>query len=352
MALSRSSVGFLVVLVLLGVGFAGGLMFLRSGSASEQRGAPVTIVVPEGVGTNTVADILADQGVVDSSLGFRLAARFDDRSARIRPGTYQLAPGMDTDEILAILSAAPPAVPTFTVTIPEGLTVAETFDRIATAEGTTLTVDLLRGALPQTTRPAWATPIEQIPAGQPYPDLTPYEGLLFPDTYEFRQDQDPVSVLNELIARTERAMTTVTVPPDLTPYQVLTIGSLIEREARLSEEQPTISSVIRNRLANDRILQIDATVLYATASAADQVLTADTAVASPWNTYQANDQLLPPTPIAGAGEAAIQAAAAPQATPYLYYVVCDPANGRHAFAETVDQHEVNVAQFRRGETFC
>jgi len=351
-ALSRSSQGFLVVLVLLGAGFAGGLLFLRSGSAAEQGGAPVTVVVPEGVGTNTVADILAEQGVVESSLGFRLAARFDDRSARIRPGTYQLTPGMDTDQILAVLSAAPPPVPTFTVTIPEGLTVAQTLDRIATAPGSTLTVDLLRGALPQTTRPAWAPPIDQLPAEQPYPGLTPYEGLLFPDTYEFRQDQDPVSVLEELVARTEEVMAGVAVPPELTPYQVLTIASLIEREARVPEEQPTISSVIHNRIANDRLLQVDATVLYANASDADRVLNEDLEVASPWNTYAESEQILPPTPIAGAGQAAIQAAAVPQATPYLYYVVCDPAVGRHAFAETNEQHAANVARFRAGETFC
>jgi len=351
-ALSRGSMGFLAVLVLLGVGAFAGLSFLRSAPTADGPAAPVSVSIPEGVGTNQVADILAQQGVIESSLGFRLSARFDDRSTRIRPGTYQLTPGMQTDEILAVLSAAPPSVPTFSVTIREGLTVAQTLDILATADGSALTVDALRAALPASRRPVWAPPVDSLPAEQPYPGLTPYEGLLFPDTYEFRQDQEPVAVLDELVARTEEVMAGVVVPPDRTPYEVLVIGSLIEREARVDEERPLISSVIANRLADDRLLQVDATVLYANASDADRVLNADLETPSPWNTYRADGGLLPPTPIAGAGAAAISAAAAPAPTDFLFYVVCDPASGRHAFAATDQQHGANVARFRAGKTFC
>jgi UPF0755 protein len=353
MRLSKGSIGFLVVLVLLGVAAAAGITFLRSGGlgggGDAEGGPPVTVVIPEGVGTNQVAAILEDQGVIENALLFRFTARSDSRSSRIRPGTYQLTPGMETGEILAVLSAAPPAVPTFAVTIPEGLTVAQTLERIATAPGSAVTVEQLAAALPQVPRPTWALPVEQIPQPQPYPGLTPYEGLLFPDTYEFRQDQQPASILQELMDRTQEVMATVTPPPNLDLYEVLIVGSLIEREARVPDEQARISSVIHNRLAVPRELQVDAAVLYALASNATQVLNEDLQVPSPWNTYDENNGVyLPPTPISGAGEGAIRAAAAPEQTAFLFYVVCDQAEGRHAFAETDEQHQVNVARFREG----
>jgi UPF0755 protein len=342
MTLSRSSKGFLAVLALLGLGVAVALTFLQTASAPA-TGGPVTVEIPAGAGAGQVSDILAEQGVIRSALAFRLGTRFDGRASQIQPGTYELTPGMDTAAILDRLTERPPEAPSYRVTIPEGLTVQQTLERLAGAEGSPLTVEALTAALPDVTLPGWV-PSTPLPEPVPYPGFTRYEGLLFPDTYEFTVEQDALSVLNELVARTDHVMGEAA-PNAEDPYRVLIVASLIEREARLAEERPVISSVIANRLNEGMRLQIDASVLYAASRAGENTVTRDQLDRpSPWNTYTVDT--LPPTPISGAGRSAIAAAAAPADTGYRYYVVSDPATGAHAFAATLDEHNRNVAEYR------
>jgi UPF0755 protein len=344
MALSRGSKGFLAVLTVIALGVAGALTFLRASPAPASSG-PVLVTIPEGYGAGEVANLLEEQGIIGSALAFRVGTRFDGRASQIQPGTYQLVPGMGTGEILSILSQPQPEQPSYQVTIPEGLTVQQTLERLASADGSPLTVEALTAALPSTTLPAWVPPPESLPAESPYGEFTRYEGLLFPDTYEFFVDEDPLTILNELIARTDEIVATVPPSPLLSPYQVLTVASLIEREARLPEEQPTISSVIHNRINDGMRLDIDASVLYATGRVGENVVTSDQIEQpSPWNTYRTDG--LPPTPIAGAGRSALNAAAAPAQSDFRYYVVSDPATGAHEFAVTLEEHNANVARYR------
>jgi UPF0755 protein len=182
-----------------------------------------------------------------------------------------------------------------------------------------------------------------VPADLP-DDAEPFEGLLAPDTYEFRVDLNPQELLNRLVVETDDRMRSL----DLRErrfYRTLTIASLIEREVRVPDEQATVSSVIANRLDNDQALQIDATVQYANGEAGTRVLTSDTDVDSPWNTYENTG--LPPTPIAAPGIAALEAAANPADTEFTFYVVCDFDTGAHAFTDNFGDHQRNVAQYRR-----
>jgi UPF0755 protein len=227
----------------------------------------------------------------------------------------------------------------FTATIPEGLTVDQTLQRLADAEGSPFSVEELRAALPSVPLPAWVS-VDRLPAG-----AQPYEGLLFPSTYEFRADAGPVAALTRLVEQTDAVMSEITPPANLDLYQTLTMASLVEREARIKDEQPLVSAVMHNRLAEPMRLQIDATVLYALGGHKDRVLEEDLQIDSPWNTYRYEG--LPPTPISGAGEAAIRAAAAPAQEDFLYYVVSNPDTGAHAFAATIEEHNANVAQYRQ-----
>jgi UPF0755 protein len=339
MALSNSSKGFLGVLVVVAVLAGGALFWLgRGGATSVPEGETVAIEIPEGTSVAGVAELLAEQGVIRSALAFEVNARLDDRALQIRAGTHTLTSGMSADEILAVLSAPPPEADSFRVTIPEGLDVDETLTRIAEAEGSPFTVEQLRSALTAVPLPSWV-PVDTLPEG-----AEPFEGLLFPNTYDFVVASDPQTVLARLLEETEAVMAGVTPPEGRSLYDVLITASLIEREARLREEQPVISSVITNRLAEGMRLQIDATVLYALGEHKDRVLNADLEVQSPWNTYV--NAGLPPTPISGAGEAAIQAAANPAKTDFLYYVVVDPETGRHEFNRTLEEH--NAAKARAG----
>jgi UPF0755 protein len=339
-AVSKGSKTFLAVLLFLGLlGALGGSWLFATGGAGDEvaEGEPVAVVVPEGAGASTVADILEAEGVISSATAFRLAARFDERSGQLQAGTYELRAGMSTDEILDVLSEPPEAREFYRVTIPEGLTVDQILTRFADASP--YGEDELEGALADVALPDWV-PVDELPEG-----ADPYEGMLFPDTYEFFVDEAPAEVLARLVAQTDAVLAEVDPPGELTRYEVLVVASLIEREARLREEQELISSVIHNRLAQPMRLQIDATVQYARGEHTDRLLYEDLDVDSPWNTYQVDG--LPPTPIANAGRGAITAAASPADTAYLFYVVNDLETGAHAFAETQSEHDQNVAEYRR-----
>jgi UPF0755 protein len=177
------------------------------------------------------------------------------------------------------------------------------------------------------------------------PTLQDWEGLLFPDTYEFAQTATPVEILQRMATTMEERVGSIDWSAweelGYTPYQGIILASLIESEVRVDEERPIVSSVIHNRLAEQMPLDIDATVLYAlgTRDAAEF----DRDVDSPYNTYL--NAGLPPTPIASPRLASLEAAAAPDATPYFFYVLSD-TDGHHAFAETLDEHNANVAQAR------
>jgi UPF0755 protein len=350
MQLSRGSKVFLVVLVLFGGAVIGGLFVLDAGDTDAEPGRPVTVEVTEGMGTGEVAGVLADAGVIDNVWAFRLSARFDERGGRIRPGTYDLRTSMETDEILTVLSAVEETAPnpTFAFTIPEGLTVPATLERIAAADGSPFSVEELEEALVAVALPEWV-PDEGMPEG-----AQEHEGLLFPATYEFYADQDAQEVLAELIAKTDAELRRVDEPEHLSLYEVLIVASLIEREVRVPEERETVSAVIRNRIASSMRLQVDATVQYARGEHTGRLLFDDLRIDSAWNTYESDG--LPPTPIAGAGRAAIEAAAYPTDSDYHFYVVCDTSTGEHVFAEDHGGHQRNVARYREiqegGGRFC
>jgi UPF0755 protein len=346
--MTGSSKAFLVVLLLMvGGGYYAFQQWNQAGGpgTGALADAPVEVVVPEGVGADEVGEILADAGVVRSATAFTAAARIDGRAGQIQPGTYTLDPRSTTAELLDTLTTVVVA-PTFRVTIPEGLTVAQTLQRIADAEGSPHTVESLRAALTQVALPAWV-PQRELPEA-----AEAFEGMLFPETYEFTAEAPPEEVLTRLVQQTDEVVTGLpaTARNGLDPYQTLVLGSLIEREARLAEERPTISSVIHNRIEDGMALQIDATVVYgierATGERPDRLVNADYQFDTPWSTYVYPG--LPPTPISGVGRASLEAAALPSEPDFYFYVVSDPATGAHRFSRTLDEHNQAIAEIRGG----
>lgn len=341
MDLSRSSKAFLVVLLVAGLVLVGAVIALGAANrGSTDDGQTVTVEVPEGAGASHVGDLLAENDVVRSAFAFKIAARFDERAERIGAGTYELRTGMGTSAALDRLVDSPDDAnrDVFRVTIPEGRTVQQTLEHLADAEGSPFTVEELEEALTGVALPDWAP--SDVP-DPPRPHAA-YEGLLFPDSYEFAKDADPQMVLDRLMGRTEEVMADVSPPEGLDRYEVLTMASLVERETLVPEERDRIAAVMHNRLDRPMRLQVDATVIYAHGEHLERVLNSHLEIDSPWNTYR-NDGL-PPTPISGAGESAIQAAADPADEDALYYVVTDPETGEHAFADTLEEHNRNKAE--------
>jgi uncharacterized YceG family protein len=185
------------------------------------------------------------------------------------------------------------------------------------------------------------------------PRKTPsLEGFLFPSTYQLRE---PIKIpalvsdqLNTFKARFRKVNLRFSRSKHLTPYDVLTIASMIEAESATAHDRPLISSVIYNRLHDQMPLQIDATTRYATGNYARPLTVSELNSPSPYNTRIHKG--LPPTPIDNPGMAAIQAAAHPARTSYLYFVVKPCGNGEQAFASSFQQFEKLAQQYQAART--
>jgi UPF0755 protein len=173
---------------------------------------------------------------------------------------------------------------------------------------------------------------------------TSLEGFLFPATYEITDQTTARDLVDQQIAAFRAHTADIDYSyaraRNLTPYEVLIIASMIEREVAVPRERPLVASVIYNRLRSGMRLDIDATVQYALGRWAPELTASDLAVDSPYNTRLHPG--LPPGPIASPGKDSIRAASRPARTPYLYYVARGDGSGRHRFATTPEGHEANV----------
>jgi UPF0755 protein len=307
-----------------------------SGPVSVVPGQDVTVEIPSGSTAEDIAAILAAQGVVRSALEFEVAVRNNEAAARLQAGTYAMQTLMDPAEVVALLVVGPVA-DVYRVTVIEGLRVTEILTRLAEASGqpySAFEAALVNGEVD--------TSLREMPAD---PVLSDWEGLLFPDTYEFTSSAGPADILQRLASTMEQRVGsidwTLLEEAGLSVYDGLIIASLIETEVLLDEERPTVSSVIHNRLRLEMKLDVDATVLYALGTRDASLFNNE--VDSPYNTYLVNG--LPPTPIASPGRASLEAAAAPEETEFLFYVLSD-LEGHHVFAATLEEHNANVAQAR------
>jgi UPF0755 protein len=280
-------------------------------------GRPVNITIQPGEGSRQIGRALERAGVIDSAGRFRAVASARGLDGALKPGDYQLETVMDVDSVIDILVRGPNLGTPFT--IPEGFTVKQVVDRIAATKR--FSKAALEKAL---TAPDLEVPFR--PKG-----VRSLEGLLFPQTYRIDKDATPASVLQQMLDQADQAMNQfdlTATPRHLSPYEILTIASMVEREAKVAEDRPKIARVIYNRLAKRQPLQIDATVQYALGAGKPRLSSKDLRVASPYNTYLHVG--LPPTPIASPGQDSIKAAMEPADGPWLFYVLID-ADGHHAF---------------------
>ena len=293
-------------------------------------GLPVTLEIAPGESASQIARELADAGVVASAADFDRAVRDRQATDRLQAGSFDLETGMTPDDVIDVLIEGP-ATEVFRLTVIEGLTVVQTLESIAGQtehEFEALAAALLDGTVTSSLLEEEAD------------ELVDWEGLLFPDTYEFTTEATPEQILTRLAGTAESRVASIDWSAietlGFTPYDGIIVASMIEREARLDEERPIIASVIYNRLALDMLLQIDATVVYAIGGAPpDGGLTfADLEVDSPYNTYLESG--LPPTPIAGSRMASLRAAADPATTDFIYYVLTD-TDGSHSFTADFDE---------------
>ncbi len=339
------------VLVMIGIVAAGGAYIaprLADRVAADvtvstiAAGQEVVLTVPLGSTAADIGTLLESAGLITDGGTFERTVRIQGVASELKAGSYTMVGGMSTNAIVSQLIAGPPAPDTFRLTVIEGLRIEEMLQAIA--DQTDYTVDELAAPLLDGTVTSPFLP-ETLPPDAP--PLTAWEGLLFPATYDFVVDATPAEIVGRLAGELNSRMAAVdwsaVEEAGFTPYEGLIIASLIEKEAKLDEDRPLISSVIHNRLADGIALQIDATVIYALGENPGRVLFSDLEVDSPWNTYQVVG--LPPTPIAGVRDLSLGAAASPADTNFYYYVLIDE-NGKHGFSATLEEHNEKVAQAR------
>ena len=313
---------------------------------SGTPGVAVNFTVNEGDTISAVASRLDEAGIISNATIFRWYVSTKGTIA-LTPGYYALKPRDNAGSVIEALST-PPAQTFISVTFPEGMTVAQMATRLSEKMTFMKAEDFVAAA----NSPDTASTLRPK-------SVSSLEGLLFPDTYQISGDDTVSRVVARLSSMMERVSRQVDLAAGakargFSPYEVLIIASLIEREAKVSSDRPKIAQVIYNRLSKKMKLEIDASVKYGQDPAMSW--TDMKATNTPYNTYI--NAGLPPTPIANPGKASIQAALAPFGTPpasdaacvglpvgvkceYLYYVLADEAGG-HVFATTYDQHLVNV----------
>jgi UPF0755 protein len=300
-------------------------------ACGSPHGAPIRVIVPKGSTFSAATDSLDRAGLISSTRFFRLYARFSGKDRNIKPGTYLIKRGTPWSEMIDALHGGHGLVNT--VTIPEGFTIPQIIPALAKA--LSVPEDSVRAAVNDTA----------IINRLGIPGKTP-EGYLFPDTYAFPDGTKPGDAVLEMVKRFEREWTPGwTARLDsvgMTRHEVVTLASIVEREAKVATERPVIAAVYLNRLRIGMPLQADPTVQYARGTHTNRVLLKDLEIDSPYNTYMYPG--LPPGPIASPGGASLQAALYPAEVPYLYFVAMP--DGRHEFRRTLDEHNAAVRAAR------
>ena len=290
----------------------------------------VRVVVPRGATGHDVARLLAERGVIASPLAFELLARARREQSAMKAGEFRFAPHRTSAEVLQAVVSGGAQIAQW-VTIPEGYTAKEIARTLADhALGSEAAYD--RAFFHQSL----------VLGGTRTQNL---EGYLFPDSYLLPTDASPERIVAILTSafrdKLPRDAAVRARALGLTVPQVVTVASLVEREAKVDAERPLMAGVYYNRLRRGMPLEVDATIEYTFAQHKTVITYADLASPSPYNTYKHTG--LPPTPIANPGKPSLDAAFNPKASDYLYYVYA--GNGHSAFARTLAEHNANVARY-------
>lgn len=310
------------------------LLPLLAGCGGGAEGDPVRVTIPPGSGLSAAADSLAAREVIDQPGLFKLYARFRGADRALKPGVYELRQGLAWSRVIDRIVAG--EVVTVQLVVPEGWTTAQIAQGIGASTG--IPVDSLARVLVDSASAARY--------GVPGPTL---EGYLYPATYTFPLGASADQMIRAMIKRYRNAWTPAMRARadslDLSEREIVTLASIVEKEARVWGERDTIAAVYHNRLRIGMPLQADPTVQYALGEHRSRLLYADIDRVQdhPYNTYRRRG--LPPGPIASPSRGAIEAVLRPAAVDYLYFVA--RPGGTHVFTRTLAEHNAAKRQSQR-----
>jgi UPF0755 protein len=323
----RRVLGYLLVAVFAFV-LGTGTGYARGYFASGDVGRKVTVVVPMGSTLSSIARELEAKGVVKHARAFVIRAESDGYATKFMPGTYTFHQNEPYEQLVTLLAKGV-TPPTLKVSIPEGTTLKQAGALVAAEVKTITAADYV--AVARDDPPPFRL------GG--YKSGSTLEGMLFPATYEVIPKVKVRAFVDKQLAAFEQNFAKVdmtrALKAHLTPYDVVIIASMVDREALVPSDRPMVAAVVWNRLRIDMRLQFCSTVQYALGKTKPVLTFDDLKVDSPYNTYKHAG--LPPAPISNPGLAALQAAAAPANVDYLYFVARNDGSGRHYFSKDYAQ---------------
>ncbi len=332
---TQSFIGFLayaLTAIVLAAAFALHLVSTNLSLPGPRNNNPmnheVFFQVERGQGLSAIAHHLHDEGLIHDPLVFIVGARIKGVAGKLQAGEYRFTYGQSAEQIMGAMASGD--IFRRAVTIPEGLTVYQIYERLNE-------VTELEGSLTYTSNDQ--------------------EGMFLPDTYTYQRGESKQSVAQRMNKAMKEALAELwaTRDPDLPIKNMkewVTLASIVEKETAVPDERKRIAGVFINRLKEGIALQTDPTVIYALTKGKHEnkgrgplgrrLLSRDLEYDSPYNTYKYPG--LPPGPIANPGRAALEAVIHPEKNNYLYFVA--DGNGGHVFASTLEEHNANVAKWR------
>ncbi|MBP9019909.1 MAG: endolytic transglycosylase MltG [Syntrophobacterales bacterium] len=299
-------------------------------SPIDHNDVRVTVEIPKGASFAAAASILSDAGLIKNRTLFHLLARLKNAQHRVHAGEYELSTAMSPANILDKIMVG--EVVEYTVSIPEGYDLRKIADRLAEDKLVKKDVFLKLAKDPEFLASLGIT------AGS-------LEGYLFPDTYAFTRKMGEKEIIRIMVRRFEEKVTPEmrkrAMSLGLTQNQLLTLASLIEKEAKLKSERALVSAVFHNRLQKGMKLQCDPTAVYGLADFEGPIKKSHLRRKSPYNTYVING--LPPGPIASPGIESVMAALYPAPVDYVYFVSRN--DGSHQFSSDLRSHNRAVAKY-------
>lgn len=325
----RNALTLFVVLLLLSPFIFGGAWLWFQINTFGSPGEKVSIEIAKGSGVSEIGETLEKNGVVKSGRGFAIYTKLNRRGP-YQAGQYEINKNLDAGQAASVLEKGPKI----------------NYDKFTIIPGQRL-IDVQKnvGKLPGLS----SEKFNQAASSGIYkskfmpPESTNLEGFLLPETYQISSSENEEDIIRRSLEEFEARAQTNGLNGDAngySAYQIVTIASLIEKEARYEDDRALISSVIYNRLKMDMLLQIDATVLYGLGRSGGSLSKSDLAKDTPFNTYTRKG--LVPTPISMISMSSLRAALEPAESDYLFYVLIDAKTGKHAFSKTYEEHLNNI----------
>lgn len=293
-----------------------------------------TVVVAPGQGFSVIAHRLAESGIIEKPRHFKIFARINGYDKRIKAGEYELSAGFSPARILDALISG--KVVLHRLTVPEGYTYRQ-IAGLVTGAGFVRESEFISAAED-------ASLIRELGVTG-----NTFEGYLFPDTYFFPKGVTARDIITAMTNRYKSVFTPEwqarATELKMSPHEVTTLASIIEKETGASVERPRISSVFHNRLKKGMRLETDPTVIYGIADFDGNITREHLQADTPYNTYRIEG--LPPGPIANPGKDALYAALYPEETDYLFFV--SKKNGTHQFSTSMAAHNEAVRKYQFGK---